>query len=1244
MIKMSSALPPPMKGNGKRVGASLDGTMPPAQLSADVEASSIDGKVIESLRKQLDAAHLSIATSDDEIARLQAAVNARELELARSTRASDLEDAGTSKAEQLLAADASNKRIIDQLNGQVDFLNEQLALREAQLVDSANKITRADEVQLEFATKTNQLEMTRGEVKILSSQLRIAESKIAELTDALNPEGNTSIDDLFDSVGSGSAKAMMEMLNESKSDSSESGTNSTPSMMRSSNRLSYSPPEATRSSGSGRVPSPGNPKMGGNSKSRTSGLSDDFLSRTTKALADNESKLVSSQRKLVGSHGAKGKPDAVLTRREHEAIVSQMNAEKDGLIDDVYDLRAKLESMQGGDGIIKERMKRGEEMLASVKSDLLDAENRAEALARQLMQKEEYLAVRESECTELQMKLVEAAQKLGSSNTATANLDYKVNSSVSQMEVALRERDGAQSLVESLRNELNSLRRERLEVLAAKDEAESKARILKRDNSELNMNNDKAQRELMETKTSNVRLAVEMDSSKSEVELLTRKFDNSERLLTQTQSNLNASKAELNEALNSLAMYQMSTSPGNVADQLRSDIKLLRQKVVMLEGEKAGLLEERQSLQENTNTLNTQRNIQDHVKQQIDTEKGAMATEIEKKNNSILQFQKNSQLLELEVDRLSTQLRSQELTISSMASSAKDREVNVSMSQNASQQLTSDVSLLTRRCVDAEEAYTVARRQSEKDQQALMRLTDRANTSDREATSLTELVSTSQGEIEVLQTHVATKQKQLDSANRQLSAERADLNKAGDRHVELEKKIQDLKSLLNNNESVQRSQALKNTRLLHTINEGEEGAKSLGVQIIELKESVVDKDKKLGDMREALKNLDTGRDFLQNQLDDEQERSARKEKAWQELEQKNLQLRQDLERSEKKVGATTSELVATQKNMKNLDARLSSLKEENMELKRRYGMKNADVAGAAEDLMLMTKENQALTAELAETSSDRDRLRSRVTEVIQKMSSLEHARKSLEVERGDLLNTYRLVLSEKRKLENELSALGAVKQRAGVNIQQMHGQMSELQAVVSAHSVTEKRWSSEKSAMVRQLETVNDQLIRTKNKVDAVEADNRRLMQDTHALRQTNVMLNERVQMVIKRATSASDANKVLTSRLSSVERERDAVRALVNAERQRAEDYGTIVETARAQVAKREVELQRLRGDGESSAYSVTGEASTVSGAPSNVTKGSSSSASSAAAAAAVLNQSLGLSDEDSILTPPAQGHLHKD
>ena len=43
--------------------------------------------------------------------------------------------ASWTQLQQLLAADQGNKRVIDQLNGHVDFLNEQLALREAQLVE-----------------------------------------------------------------------------------------------------------------------------------------------------------------------------------------------------------------------------------------------------------------------------------------------------------------------------------------------------------------------------------------------------------------------------------------------------------------------------------------------------------------------------------------------------------------------------------------------------------------------------------------------------------------------------------------------------------------------------------------------------------------------------------------------------------------------------------------------------------------------------------------------------------------------------------------------------------------------------------------------------------------------------------------------------------------------------------------------------------------------------------------------------
>ena len=43
-------------------------------------------------------------------------------------------DGGSSRLDMLVMADGANARIVDQLNGQVDFLNDQLAVRYGQSV------------------------------------------------------------------------------------------------------------------------------------------------------------------------------------------------------------------------------------------------------------------------------------------------------------------------------------------------------------------------------------------------------------------------------------------------------------------------------------------------------------------------------------------------------------------------------------------------------------------------------------------------------------------------------------------------------------------------------------------------------------------------------------------------------------------------------------------------------------------------------------------------------------------------------------------------------------------------------------------------------------------------------------------------------------------------------------------------------------------------------------------------------
>ena len=64
--------------------------------------------------------------------------------------------------------------------------------------------------------------------------------------------------------------------------------------------------------------------------------------------------------------------------------------------------------------------------------------------------------------------------------------------------------------------------------------------------------------------------------------------------------------------------------------------------------------------------------------------------------------------------------------------------------------------------------------------------------------------------------------------------------------------------------------------------------------------------------------------------------------------------------------------------------------------------------------------------------------------------------------------------------------------------------------------------------------------------------------------------------MLLKRATSASDATKVMSARLANVERERDAMRAVAGIEKQKTSDLLTVVELSRAQAATASAQLSR--------------------------------------------------------------------
>jgi hypothetical protein len=70
-----------------------------------------------------------------------------------------------------------------------------------------------------------------------------------------------------------------------------------------------------------------------------------------------------------------------------------------------------------------------------------------------------------------------------------------------------------------------------------------------------------------------------------------------------------------------------------------------------------------------------------------------------------------------------------------------------------------------------------------------------------------------------------------------------------------------------------------------------------------------------------------------------------------------------------------------------------------------------------------------------------------------------------------------------------------MKQKAGLSVQQSQNEVAELKGIINGYEASQQRWLSERSVLHKQLEKISDEMGSSERKIEAVEADNRRLIQ-----------------------------------------------------------------------------------------------------------------------------------------------------
>jgi chromosome segregation ATPase len=310
-----------------------------------------------------------------------------------------------------------------------------------------------------------------------------------------------------------------------------------------------------------------------------------------------------------------------------------------------------------------------------------------------------------------------------------------------------------------------------------------------------------------------------------------------------------------------------------------------------------------------------------------------------------------------------------------------------------------------------------------------------------------------------LQQALASAEDQRDHARRlaeehakRSRADRADLNRALQEKQATEAKCEQLQTLVNTLEAAAKREVHKQRNLAAEVERGEVDQQTWEREQTALRTALDERDEKIRTLQGCLQQVDRDRDELEERYDQLESALQQSQSSLKHLELQNSAQKALIEAAERRVQTVTADLTGAQRHAQAADARLNAAQLEIAELRRRLGQKSIEVGGAAQDLMLMTRENQALNSELVQVSTERDQLQKRLQQVTKPLTlplasdkchssdippcsrfftpqvlhasaSTEHARRTAEVEKTDLMNTYRAVLHEKRKLEEDVTNL-----------------------------------------------------------------------------------------------------------------------------------------------------------------------------------------------------------------------------
>lgn len=417
--------------------------------------------------------------------------------------------------------------------------------------------------------------------------------------------------------------------------------------------------------------------------------------------------------------------------------------------------------------------------------------------------------------------------------------------------------------------------------------------------------------------------------------------------------------------------------------------------------------------------------------------------------------------------------------------------------------------------------------------------------------------------------------KEREKLEKDLKNAAKEIDNARSKEVILKDQINKLKSLVENLDST-KDELLAKIKNSTQGKKGEENEKmNLVQQIGNLKNLVAQREREAADAKNSLTQLDATMDQLQAELDS---KTIELEKTKTELAKASKELQQIHSHADQ---LTSNEdiyqkrIVERENEIRELGQKLTETSKELEDTKETLFYKNQELESLANDVQVLTKENQCVNAELVKLNQAREKLKEMTEGMQKKEKTAQQTLRATELEREDILNSYKTVCEENERLHENANTLANENKEMLARLQELEKEIYGRDLKLQGAEENERKIFADMQALERQVTHLTKELEKAHGALNENEGVKQSIIEDMENAKQMSFTLEANKEELQKTIEELGAIKAEQDGKIAESEKQKELLKTQIEQEKARYSELELVLANERNKQNEQHLQLQ---------------------------------------------------------------------